>query len=187
LDKTHPTFDRMRTAITKGQWDKVPKLVSLAVSIANESHGNVEVTKAGVTYKGKLIHNTLTEYIQTLVKERKPLAPALKFMNNLYKNPSQEAVDEFYPWFKNSNLPITDDGCFLAYKYLNANFTDTHTSTVDNSPGQTILGSRKWFDKDYRTQCSSGYHVCSKEYGKYGVVAMAVKINPKDVLSANGG
>jgi len=187
LDKTHPTFDRMHAAISKGKWALVPKLVSLAESIANESRGNVEVTKNGVSYKGKVIDNTLTQRIMSMIKERKPIAPMLKFMDNLYKNPSQDAVNEFYDWLKSADLPITDDGCFLAYKYLKSDFTDTHTGTVDNSPGQTILGSRKWFDSDYRTQCSSGYHVCSKEYGKYGVVATAVKINPKDVLSANGG
>ena len=108
-------------------------------------------------------------------------------MDNLYKNPQPEAISEFYEWLMDNELPIYDDGTFAAYKYVRDDYTDTHTGTVLNTPGEIIITSRNLVDANWRTQCASGYHVCSKKYGTYGSKCMEVKIHPRDVLSANGG
>jgi ribosome-binding protein aMBF1 (putative translation factor) len=57
------------------------------------------------------------------------------------------------------------------------------------SPGRRVIGSRKWFDTNYRTLCSKGYHICSKQYGVVSGASrcVAVKVNPRDVLSAPEG
>lgn len=187
LDPSHPTFNQLRDAVKKGQWKKVPALVNLAQQVSIMSHGDVTVKKDGVYYKDKKAHDTLAERIIQLANAGKPVAHLIRFANNLYKNPSTEAVAEFYQWLVNNDLPITDNGCFLAYKSVRSNNTDTHTGKIDNSPGQVIMMARKDGDPNWRTQCSSGFHVCSKQYGTYGDKTMAVLINPRDVLSANSG
>lgn len=187
LSSSHPTFAKMKAALKAKQWSKVPGLVNLSQSIANYSQGNVEIKNGSVYYRGEKVHNVLADRIIDLVNAGKPFIPLLKFLNNLYRNPSKPARDEFYEWLVGNDLPITDNGCFLAYKSVKNNNTDTHTGKIDNSPGQRIMGARDNFDEHYRTQCSSGYHICSKQYGVYGDKTMAVVVNPRFVLSANSG
>lgn len=187
LDSSHPTFERMKRAIKKKNWKAIPKLVSLAESISNETKGSIIVKKGRVYFKNREVHSALTDRIIQMFKKGKPVKHLLSFMDNLYKNPSDTAVQSFYSWLIDNDLPITDDGCFLAYKSVNRNNKDTHSNTVDNSPGQVIMMATKVANRDYDTQCSTGFHVCSKQYGVYGDKTMAVKVDPRYVLSAVEG
>lgn len=187
LDSTHPTFARLKNAIKKRKWGLVPKLVTLAQSLTFDTHGDVSVIKGVVYYKGKQVESSLTQRIVAMIKKGQPVKHMLHFMDNLYKNQSKTAISEFYDWLLNNDLPITDNGCFLAYKSVNDNYTDTHSGTVSNKPGQVIMMPRKLTQNDYNTQCATGFHVCSKQYGIYGSKVMAVMVNPKDVISAVSG
>ena len=187
LNASHPTFARLKNALKKKQWKKVPGLVNLAETIVHYAHGQVEVDNGVVRYKGRVVQSSLTERILKMAETDKPVIHMVKFMDNLYQNPSESAVRSFYDWLINNELPITDDGCFLAYKSVNKNFKDTHTDTIDNSPGTVISMSRKVVDTDYNHQCSTGFHICSKQYGLYGERVLAVKVNPKHILSAVSG
>ena len=187
LHSSHQTFDQLAKALRNKQWKKIPQLVSLAAQLEGVSHGDIEVKRNKVYYKGIAVNPAITQRIVAMAKKKKDILPAIKFLNNLYKNPSREAREEFFQWLNDNDLPITDTGCFLAYKSVNNQYRDTHSNTIDNHPGQVIFGSRDWFDNNYRTQCSSGFHICSKHYGIYGDRTMAVLVNPRDVLSAEGG
>lgn len=187
LNASHPTFARLCKAIKEKDWKKVPKLVSIAESIKDETQGNVELKKGKVFFKGEEARGTLADRIMQLINRDKPVKHLMRFMNNLYRNPSREAREEFFGWLENNELPVTDNGCFLAYKSLDRNLKDEHTHTIDNSPGQIIMGARNLFDNNYRQQCSSGFHICSKQYGLYGSRVVAVLVNPAHVLSAQSG
>lgn len=187
LNKSHPTFQAMKEALKKKRWKQIPRLVNTAESIVTASHGQVEVVNGAVKYKGRTVRSALTDRIVALVEKEKPVKHMLRFMDNLYQNPSDRAVSDFYDWLVDNDLPITDDGCFLAYKAVKDNYTDTHSGTVNNRPGQIIMMSRKVANTDYDTQCATGFHVCSRHYGLYGSRVLAVKINPKHVLSAPPG
>lgn len=184
---SHPTFKKLATALKRKQWKQVPKLVTLADALSSQKHGNVEIKNGVVFYKGKEVSTILTDRMLELIDHGKPVAHLLKFMDKLYQNPEPLAIEEFYTWLQDNRLPIYSDGDFAAYKYVNNDYTDTHTSTISNKPGERIMTTRDSSDTNWRTQCSSGYHVCSKQYGTYGTKAMEVKINPADVLSAVGG
>lgn len=187
LDSTHPTFDELVTAVKAKKWNEVPLLVNEAENIAYVTEGLVGVSKNGVTYNGNPVHSSLASRIMEMAKEGKDIKYLLCFMDNLFLNPSQHARDRFYEWMTNNDLPITDDGCCLAYKSVDDNLKDTYSHTVDNSPGQIIMMSRAVANSEYDTQCATGYHLCSKHYGLYGTKTLAVKFNPKHILSAVGG
>jgi hypothetical protein len=122
-----------------------------------------------------------------MIKNGRDVNHMLLFMDNLYKNPEPEAIVEFFDWLREANLPITDDGCFLAYKSVDEDYKDKYTHRIDNRPGAVIMMPRGAADTDWRTQCSSGFHICSKQYGLYGTKVMAVKVNPRDVIAAPKG
>jgi DNA-binding transcriptional regulator YiaG len=187
LNASHPTFAALVAALKARAWGRVPKLVTLARSIAHASHGNVTVVQGVISYKGKPVEGVLMKRILQLMQHGKPVKHMLAFMDQLYQNRSPEAKAEFFQWLQNNELPITDDGHFLAYKSVDANLRDQHTHTIDNSPGQVIMMARADADPNYRTQCSYGFHVCSKQYGLYGTRVLAVKVSPADVVAAEGG
>lgn len=187
LNSSHPTFKKLKYALKKRQWKKIPELVNAAQTILHYAEGQVEVEGGVVKYKGRTIQSALTDRILQMGKAGKPIVHLVKFMDNLYLNPSEKAIRSFYEWLVDNDLPITDDGCFLAYKSVDADFKDTHTKTVDNRPGQVIMMSRKVANTDYDTQCATGFHICSKQYGLYGSRVLAVKANPKHILSAVSG
>lgn len=186
LNEQHPTFYELRNALVKKAWKKVPHLVTVAAKIANKSHGAVTVNNKGVFYKGREVHSSLTERMQKMMSENKEIAHMIKFMDNLYNNPDEHSINELFDFLTRCNLPITDDGCFMAYKMVNNDYTDCHTGKMDNTPGQILFMKRSAVDPDRRNQCSRGLHFCSREYlssGFGGGRLMRVKINPKDVVS----
>lgn len=187
LNASHPTFEQMHRAISLKQWSRIPKLVSLAEKIASAANGSVKIQNGQVYYKGRVVHNSLTTRILEMVKEEKPVSAMLKFMDNLYQNPSQDCINELYEFLRRYKLPITDDGCFMAYKNVTAEYKDNHTRTFDNSVGRVLTMARQDVDGERRNVCSNGFHFCSLAYlrgfGSDGDHIMGIKINPKDVVS----
>ncbi len=187
LNSSHPTFAAMRTALLKKRWGRVPKLASIAAGLDGIRNGSVQVKNGVVYYKGRAVHTSLTQRIVKLVQEGKAVGPLLKFMDNLYQNPSPSSINELYDWLMRCSLPITDDGCFMAYKAVTADYKDKHSGTIDNSVGKVPAMPRVDVDPVRANECSYGLHFCSLDYVKsfYGTGdhLLGVKINPKDVVS----
>ena len=64
LHSTHPTFKPLIRALKRKEWKRVPKLVTLAQAVADQSQGSVSVKKDGIYYKGVRIDNSLTKRIE---------------------------------------------------------------------------------------------------------------------------
>ena len=108
----------------------------------------------------------------------------------MYDNPSKTAVDELYLFLEACELPITEDGHFIAYKIVKNDYKDIYSGTLDNSIGKTVSMPRNAVDDDRNRTCSAGLHFCSKDYlSHYGSGSRSndrcilVKINPADVVS----
>jgi hypothetical protein len=104
------------------------------------------------------------------------------------QNPSKRAVDELYDFLEVGELPITEDGHFLAFKNVKSDYKDIHSGTYDNSVGSTCEMLRNKVDEDKDRTCSYGLHFCSIAYLPHfsdsnGGHTMIVKINPKDVVA----
>ena len=138
-----------------------------------------------VKYEGKEMDNTLTRRMLQMLDEGFDIAPLKLFLVNLQQNPSYRAVNELYSFLEKGNLPITEDGYFLAYKKVRADYRDVHSGKFDNSVGQVVQMPRNEVDEDSRNECSNGLHFCSKDYLSNfgGEHIMIVKINPADVVA----
>jgi hypothetical protein len=184
---THRNFDAIVEAAKAKQWDKIAGLVDVGTAITSFGRGLVQVVDGEVLVNGNVVHSTLTERIITMIDEGFDVAPFVLFYENLLSNPSKRSIDELYGFLEVSNLPITEDGHFLAYKKVQSNYLDIHSGTFDNSVGATCSMLRDQVDDDKERTCSHGLHFCSKEYlNKFGNTTsrvMIVKINPRDVVS----
>lgn len=185
VSKTHITYNKVLDAIKAGDWDAVKDTIEPKKVVLNYGKGNVSVQGETLYWKGKELNTGLATRMITMLQEGFPIEPMVHFMENLYKNPSKRSVDELYNFLEKSQLPITPDGHFLAYKKVRANYMDCHTGTMDNSVGKIVEMERNDVDDDKDRTCSAGLHFCSLGYLSHfgGDRIMIVKINPADVVS----
>lgn len=190
IAKTHMNYDAILGFLEAGDIEAVkPLLVEVRQYIANSSDGLISY-RDGKLYMGdKELHNALSKRIVSLIRDGRSVNPLVNFLRNLMDNPSYRAVNELYGFLEASNLPITADGYFLAYKVVKSNFFDKHTGTMDNSPGQSPSMERNEVDEDKNALCSKGLHFCSDGYRPHfgsrggGDKCVVVRINPRDVVS----
>ena len=187
VSSTHITYKRVLEAIKANDWDTVKDIIEPQKVIVNYGQGNVEVQGDKLFWKGKEFHNYLARKFVDMYQEGFPVEPMVNFMENLMQNPSKRAVDELYGFLEKGNLPITSDGCFLAYKKIRNDYLDIHSGTMDNSVGKVVEMERNEVDDDKDRTCSTGLHFCSLGYldhfGGADSRTVVLKINPRDVVS----
>jgi len=189
IDATHPNYSKALQCVKDSDWtgflDAVDLTRKVRDFILNE---NIQIVGGAISYNGEIIHNTLTKRVITFMQQDLPFKPLLKFLENLMGNPSKRAVDELYDFLDVGELPITEDGHFLAFKNVKSDYKDIHSGTFDNSVGSVCEMRRNQVDEDKDRTCSYGLHFCSIKYLPHfrdsnGGKTMIVKINPKDVVA----
>jgi hypothetical protein len=191
---THVNYDEIVEAINNEDWEQLALLVDVKRSIASFYDGDIEIKNGYVLVKGKRLNQALSDRLIEMYRAKLPLNSLLLFLRNLVENPSRVAVQELYEFLEANTLPITTDGCFLAYKRVQlneeGNLVDCWTKEINNNVGQTVSMARNDVDDDRRNTCSAGLHFCSLNYlsdSGYGSGAKSqivlVKVNPKDVVS----
>lgn len=133
--------------------------------------------------------DVLLAKLRQLLAQGIAVKPWLKLIENIWGNPASYARDEFLLWFEQAQMPITPDGCFIAYKRVRDSYFDIHSNTIEYRPGTTVEMDRSKVDPDRHRTCSAGLHFCSRQYlphfsshGNNDRVVL-VKINPADVVS----
>jgi len=180
------------------QESAVKDIISSNINIL-QTEKDFEVKDEDVYLEGEKLPPVLAKKVCDLVAQDLPVGLFKKFWKNLRDNPSQTSVNELYDFLAYKELPLTEDGCFLAYKGLLDNFwsisgnidTKVLKGEVDkegrifNGIGEEIEVLRRDVDDNRANHCSNGLHVGSHDYasdfsqGKMVVV----KVNPKDVVS----
>lgn len=148
----------------------------------------VIVNDSGIQVDGCEMGGFLVSRIRDLRQRKLPYDHLINFLKRAFLNPKKFVIEELFDWLDRNNMPITDDGYFLAYKRVKEDYTDCHTGTVDNSVGNHLV-----FPMEHRTEradrsqeCSSGgYHVCAFSYleGFSGSRTLVVKVDPQFVYS----
>lgn len=206
FDVNHPKYTDLVELLKAGDFDGIVNILNI---------GNViqDWSKEGFTFKGGVLYfgneevdSVITSRVVEMIKEGFDEVPVLRFMKNLYDNPSKASVDELYSFMANKHLPITPDGHLLAYKAVKVyhgspvtgldgvvisegDLVDCRTGvSYRNNPGDKPKMLRRQVDDNRRNECSHGLHVGAIEYlRKYysgdGFRYVIVKINPKDVVS----
>ncbi|RWZ87299.1 MAG: hypothetical protein EO766_12300 [Hydrotalea sp. AMD] len=170
--------------------DVLLNLIDVARTIQNyfEQETNelvVDLDAGRITFNGKEVHSLLVTKIVEMYRQGFNVNPMVNFMANLYQNPSERAIDELYGFLEYGKLPITSDGCFLAYKKVNNDYTSVHDRTFKNDIGTIVSMPREDVDDNSSRTCSSGLHLCSHEYlSNYsGDKVLILKVNPRDIVS----
>lgn len=189
---TNPNFNKIKKGVhslsDSDLLALVTKVGAVTKALAPVKNSSVEVRDGNVYFNGEVLHNAVTTRIIRMVEEGLSVRSMTNFLANLMENPSANSVKELYSFLEKNHIPITEDGCFLAYKYVDADYKDCYTRTIDNSVGGKIKRlPRNQVNDDWRVLCSSGYHVGSYEYAFYSGKPrrMVVKVNPADVVAVS--
>lgn len=136
------------------------------------------------------LNDAIVDRILKMQTQGVDVNPLVNFLGKLYRNPSQTAIAELYQFIAACELPITEDGDFIAYKMVKNDYMDIYSGTMSNKVGEVLQMPRGMVDDNRHNTCSRGLHFCSKEYlNAYGSTnrlndrCMLVKINPEDVVS----
>ena len=189
MNQDHPNFPIVMEKLDDEQASEqdIKNIFNVGAAIENLSEGDIVVEDGVAYYKGEAIDNYCIDRAIAFVRENKPYKALLKFFDRLMANPSRRAVQELYRFLEHKNMPITPDGCFLAYKGVGTNYRDKWSGKFDNSVGQVLEMTRNTVDDDANRGCSAGFHAGSYDYaddycGSEGHL-MLVKIDPADVVS----
>ena len=166
----HPNYLAIKECINNNDAENIVSLMDIPSAIENYAEGKVSVTDGVLRYEFAF-------------------QPMIRFLANVLENHSNRAVQELYTFLENKNLPITEDGCFLAYKAVTSDYRDKWTNRIDNSVGETVSMQRRKVNDDCGIGCSDGLHCGALEYVEgyraehAGDRVVIVKVNPKDVVS----
>ncbi len=185
----HTNYKLILEALPTATEDELLELVDIEKAVATFSDGQVSIVNGKVMFEGEEVHGSISKRIIEFMSKGLPFEPLVKFLENLMENPSMQSQQELYDFLEHENLPITEDGCFLAYKAVNSDFKDKWRGTFDNKVGQVCEMRRAKVDDNRGRGCSAGLHAGALNYvANYGNVdagdnIVIVKINPEDVVS----
>jgi hypothetical protein len=189
VDTDHKNYQNILQSVREQDWDKFLDLVDLTRKVRDYIHNSdIEIKDGVIVFNGEVVHNTLTKRVIDFMQQDLPFKPLLNFLGNLMENPSKRAVDELYDFLEVGELPITEDGHFLAFKNVRSTFMDIHSNSFNNAVGSICQMKRNQVDEDKDRTCSYGLHFCSISYlpnflDSDGGKTMIVKINPRDVVA----
>jgi len=188
VDEDHPQFEAAIASCRAGNWDDVQRSLDMGSVIDVWSEGNIEIVdRRDVHYRGEPLDAFVSQKLIEFVWKGLNWRPLARFIDNLMANPSRHSVEQLYTFLEHKNLPITDDGHFLAYKAVRSNWLDKHSGTVSNHIGARPKMARNKVNDDPRHGCSYGFHVGSLQYvagfGGPDDIAIICKVNPRDVVS----
>ncbi len=181
-----PQWDEVIEALKHDDYDRAMELLDKPAVIRDFVEGtDIHISGYDVYYKDRLLPGGLARRILKMREQGFNIMPMVRFAQRLYQNPSNRAIEELYGFLDVNDLPITDDGCFMAYKRIRKNWTDCHSGVNNNSVGQVVEMERNAVDDDQERTCSYGLHFCSLNYLQHfhGERLVALKIDPADVVS----
>jgi hypothetical protein len=182
-------FSKALDAYKADDWDTFVACVNPTIRLKSlyASYEGIEVKDGNLYVFGDPVHSTLANRVISFLEHGLDCVHLFKFILKLNLNPSKRAVDELYTFLEHRALPITDNGNFLAYKAVRADYTDKHTGKFLNTVDAVLEMPRNKVDDDKNVGCSYGFHAGTVEYAKDFMSRdghlMIVEINPADVVS----
>lgn len=226
--KHHPNFDQIVTELATGKprpdvvqslfditttveskFDALkrrflgkPKKTSTQVRVERLSK-KVSVRGGIIYYEDEPVHDELAGVIaHYYASGNEDFLPMVLFMEKLFANPNQHSQDNLFMWLKSRDFAITEDGNFLAYKYVDRNHKSyakgygvingrvVENGHLDNQIGNVVEMPREMVTHDPTVECSVGLHVGTWSYIEWyrrmqsnGGRVIACLVDPRDVVS----
>lgn len=194
--KSHPNYNKLVNHLKNNNVEYFEAAYDVVSHLNSYCEGYVNCEGGSLSWDGIKMPNMFTNTIVDMVKQGFPFEPMLNFLDNMSQNPSDHAIVELFDFMENKNMPITYDGCFLAYKAVREDYKDIYSGKFNNTVGSVCSVPRNEVDSNRDNGCGHGLHVGAIDYAKsYGGInlddddndggnrLMICKVNPRDVVS----
>jgi len=205
FDVTHPNYLTLVECVKVGDVEEFVRVFNTGDFVEDWSEGEFEFRDGFLYFQNEQVATDPTNRIIEMIRQGFDARPILNYLQNLYDNVSERAVQESYKWSSHKGLPITEDGMLVGYKGVvkytgedrkdklgrdlkDGDLVDKYTGySFRNNVGDKCSMKRRQVCDDHTVGCSSGLHVGTYEYacdwaGSGGVVVL-VKFNPRDIVS----
>lgn len=182
----HVHYAEIRKAIKDKKLDLLPKLLDVKAAITAKSRGRFSVVAGRVLIDGEQVSDLVSLKILEFMTAKHPYEPLVKFWRNLKLNPDPVAREALYGFLSKFGHPLTEDGCFIAYKNVCENYDSHADHKVNYKIGSVVKMDRAACDSDPRNTCSRGLHVANRNYAwgfHSGGHMIECKVNPRDVVA----
>lgn len=184
--KGSPHFLNLRKAILEENWGSIEANLDVVKSLQDWAKGKFTVVGDEFAFEGTPLPNSFNRRVLDMATAGEDPTPLFNFWERLQKNPSYRSVQQLYDFLKHEGIPLTVDGCFLAYKNVRQNFLDHHSGKFNNSPGAINQLPRNQVSDDPAVECDAGFHVGALQYARSfnsdGRIVIC-KIDPMDVVA----
>ena len=133
IPKENPMYKAVVGLLAKHKYTEVADAVDVASKIKKASDGKFYVLDGLVWIDGESLPDTLSKRLIGFAEANLPTDSLEKFWANLKLNPSLRSKEHLYAFLDHNNIPLTEDGCFIAYKRVDTDFKDCYSHTFDNS------------------------------------------------------
>jgi hypothetical protein len=183
VQKGSPQFNALRKAILAEDWKAVPKNLTVAKSIKDWAKGKFTMKDDHFYFEGNEIPSNINTRIVKMATSGEDPTPLFKFWERLQKNPSMRSVEQLWPFLEHKGIPLTKEGCFLAYKGVRNDFLDAHSGTISNKPGTVHEMPRNQISDDPNHACHEGFHVGALAYaGSFSQRVVICEVDPEHVV-----
>lgn len=163
-------------------------LVDVRKGLIRSSYGEIQIIGDEIIWRGQALHNIWVDRIFEFQAAGEPFDPLWNALRRLVTNPTPEAIERLPNFLERCKLGFLDDGRFVAFKGVKANYWDAHTgNTFRNMVGDKPSMDRAEVDPDPNATCSRGLHVgapgyVGQYYGATDQRIMLVAVAPEDVV-----
>lgn len=184
VQASSPNFKGLHEALANRDWDSVPRYLTVKKAVSTWSEGEFTIQNGSVRYQGESVPVAVSKRLMSMIQRGEDAKPLCRFFERLSRNPSRRSVEQLFKFLQHCNIPLTEDGCFLAYKGVTPELRDLHTREWDNSPGATNKMPRNRISDDPREACHEGFHVGALKYANnFGSRVVICKVDPENVVS----
>ena len=184
IKKDHKNFSLVRERVSNMDFTSIEDLMVEGIRIANWSAGAFKFKDNHLVWEHGTLPQGLKARMETCVKEGVVPKNLMRFWEILQMNPDSNSVKQLFRFLRHNDVSIGSSGFIYAYKGVNNDYTDQHSGTFINKPGNMFIMARNQVENDPDVACKDGYHVGSMEYVKdFGSRVVLVRVHPKDVVS----
>lgn len=198
IDNTHLNYDAIVKALKEkhrhekfGFNDWLREQIDIKAFIAKYTQGKIAVgDNDQVYYAGQEIHSYAAERLIDMMRNGFDISPLAYFIERLMSNPEPGVQQDLFTWLESGNMPLTPDGCFLAFKKVDDNYRSYHHGPdehCDHRIGRKPTMERSEVNNNRQQTCERGLHFCSyaylKEYHGGSGHVVILKIAPEDVVA----
>ena len=142
VSRSHQNYNAIIDALKAKEWHRIHDLINVSSQIAvaiketNGDNGRIQIcSDAGVIlFDGYEIRNTLVDRIIKMLADGFDVKPMCNFLENCM-DLRKEVADRIFDWIEAGCMPITEDGCFLAYKRVRDDYMSFYDGKTLNPVG----------------------------------------------------